>query len=128
MSSSKAGYDTYRQSGFTRSGAVPQLRQGRLTLCRRFGPSPCPTHCGERLATMPSADFCPIPPGVTAERAVRVAVGSGGQSTAFAVALSPAPVATLATVGFDGNSSPFALALSSTPMATRTASGTDLPE
>ncbi len=35
------------------------------------------THDGERWATPPSADFCPIPPGVTARRAVWVSVGSG---------------------------------------------------
>ena len=90
MDSSKAGYDTLRHDHFTRSGAVWSLRNARLTLCRRFGPSPCPTHYGGRLATMPSADFCPITPGVTARRAVRVTVGSGGVSSAFALALRPA--------------------------------------
>ena len=35
---------------------------GRLTLCRRFRPSPCPTHYGGRWATMPSADCCAITP------------------------------------------------------------------
>ncbi len=103
MESSKAGYDTNRQDYFTRSGALQSLRPARLTLCRGFKPSPCPTHYGGRLATMPSADFCSITSGVAARRAVRVTVGSGGNSNAFALALSPAPI------------------------AARTASGTDLP-
>jgi hypothetical protein len=77
--------------------------------------------------SMASADFCPITPSVTAERAAWVSVGSGGDSSAFALALSPAPLATTATLGFDGDSSPFGLALSSTPLAAQTASGTDLP-
>ena len=117
MATFNAGYATNRQGRFTRSGAVRPLRPARLTRCRRFRPSPCPTHYGGRLATMPSADFCPITPGVTARRAARVTVGSGGDSSAFAPALSPAPVATTAPVGFDGDSSPFELGLSSTPVA-----------
>jgi hypothetical protein len=64
---------------------------------------------------------------VTARRAVRVTVGSGGSSSASTLALSPAPMATTAPLGFDGNSDPFGPALSSTPVGTRTASGTDLP-
>ena len=36
------------------------MRSARLTLCRRFGPSPCPTHYDGPWATTPSADFCPI--------------------------------------------------------------------
>ena len=55
---SKAGDDTGRQNRFTCSGAIRPLRSARLTLCRRFGPSPCPTHYGRRSATTPSADFC----------------------------------------------------------------------
>jgi hypothetical protein len=69
MDASKAGYDTGRQSRFTWSGAVRPLRSARLTPCRRFGPSPCPTHYGERLATTPSADFCPVTPRITTWRA-----------------------------------------------------------
>ena len=66
--------------------------------------------------------------GVTTECAARIAVGSGGCSTAFAVALSPAPVTINATLGFDGASRPFSLGLSSTPIATRAARCTALPE
>ena len=57
---SKAGYDTGRQDRFTWSGAVRPMRSVRLTLCRRFRPSPCPTHYDGRLATTPSADCCAI--------------------------------------------------------------------
>jgi len=122
-----AGYATSRQCHFTRSGAVRLLRRVRLTRCRRFGPSPCPTHYGGRLATMPSADFCPITPDVAAGRAARVALGSGGDSRAFALALRPAPMATTAPLGFDGDSGPFGPALSSTPIGSQAAGGTDLP-
>jgi hypothetical protein len=76
---------------------------------------------------MASADFCPITPGVTAVRAARVSVGSGGHSIPFEMALNPAPVATAVTLGFDGDSTPFEVALSSTPLATQTARWTDLP-
>jgi hypothetical protein len=107
MVTSNAGYATRRQGRFTRSGALRPLRLARLSRCRRFGPSPCPTHYGGHWATMPSADFCPITPNVAVRRAARVAVGSGGVSIAFALVLSPAPVATTAPVGFDGVSSPF---------------------
>jgi len=44
---------------------------GAAPLCRRFGPSPCPTHYGGRLANMPAADFCSITLGVAAARAAR---------------------------------------------------------
>ena len=57
MTTSNAGYGTGRQGRFNRSGAVRPLRSAHLARCRRFGPSPCPTHDGERLATLPSADF-----------------------------------------------------------------------
>ena len=127
MVTSNAGYATSRQGRFTRSGALRPLRLARLSRCRRFGPSPCPTHYGGRLATMPSADFCPVTPGVAARRAARVAVGSGGVSSPFGLARSPAPLATTDPVGFDGLSSPFGLGLSSTLRAARTACGTDLP-
>jgi len=127
MATSNAGYGANRQGRFTRSGALRPLRLARLARCRWFRPSPCPTHYGGRLATMPSADFCPITPGVTARRAARVTLGSGGNSRAFALALRRATVATTATLGFDGNSRPFGLALSSTPIATQTASGADFP-
>ena len=80
---SKAGDDTGRQNRFTCSGAIRPLRSARLTLCRRFGPSPCPTHYGRHLATTPSADCCAITLGVTTERAARIIVGSGGYSHAF---------------------------------------------
>jgi len=79
-----------------------------------------------RSATMASADFCPVTPSVTARRAARVTVGSGGDSSAFALALSPTPMATTAPIGFDGDSSPFGLGLSSTPVGARTARETDL--
>ena len=122
-----AGYATNRQRRFTWSGADRVLGLARLTRCRRFGPSPCPTHYGGHLATMPSADFCPITPDVASKRAARVAVGSGGDSRAFTLALRPAPVATTAPLGFDGDSSPFEPGLSSTPLGTRAASEKDLP-
>ena len=70
---------------------------------------------------MPSADFYSITPDVATARAVRVVVGTGGDSPAFAVDLSPAPVTTTATLGFDSNSIPFKMGLSSTPIATQTA-------
>jgi len=127
MATSNAGYVANRQGCFTRSGAVHPLRHARLTRCRRFRPSPCPTHYGGRLATMPSADFCPITPGVAAQRADRVTLGSGGHSSVFTLDLNPAPLATTAPVGFDGDSRPFGLGLSSTPIGTRTACETDLP-
>lgn len=127
MATSNAGYVANRQGCFTRSGAVQPLRHAWLTRCRRFRPSPCPTHYGGRLATMPSADFCPVTPDVAARRAARIAVGSGGDSSAFALALRPASLATTAPVGFDGVSSPFGLGLSSTPVGARAARETDLP-
>ena len=108
MAAFNAGYATHRQVPFTRSGAVGSLRCERLTRCRRFRPSPCPTHYGGRLATMPSADFCPVTPSVAARRAARVTVGSGGDSSAFALGLSPTPMVTTAPLGFDGDSSAFA--------------------
>ncbi len=125
--SSKAGYDTLRHDRFTRSGALRTLRNARLSLCRRFRPSPCPTHYGGRLATMPSAGFCPTTPGVAAKRAARVTVGSGGDSSTFALARRPTPMATTTPLGFDGDSGPFGPALSSTPLAEGTASETDIP-
>ena len=128
MATFNAGYATDRQERFTRSGAIRSMRLARLSRCRRFRPSPCPTHYGGRLATTPSADFCLVTPSVAARRAARVAVGSGGNSSTFALGLSPAPMTTTATLGFDGDSSPFGLALSSTPVAARTASETELPE
>jgi len=81
----------------------------------------------DRAATMASADFCPVTPDVAARRAARIAVGSGGDSSAFALALRPVPLATTAPVGFDGVSSPFGLGLSSTPVGARAARETDLP-
>ena len=78
---------------------APCWRANRLS-CRFVRPSPCPTHYGGRSATMPSADFCPITPSVTAGRAARVTVGSGGVPNAFALDLSPAPMATKAPLGF----------------------------
>ena len=51
-----------RQDRFTWSGAVRPMRSARLTLCRRFRPSPCPTHYGGHWATTPSADCCAITP------------------------------------------------------------------
>ena len=122
-----AGFTMHRQDHFTRPDAVGSVRHMWLARCRRFGPSPRPTHYGGRLATMPSADFCPVTPSVAARRAARVTVGSGGNSSTFALALSPTPMATTAPLGFDGDSSPFGLGLSSTPVGTRTACGTDLP-
>jgi hypothetical protein len=127
MATFHVGYATNRQGRFTRSGAIRWLRLARLSRGRRFRPSPCPTHYGGRLATMPSADLCPITPDVAARRAAWVTVGSGGNSGAFATTLSPAPMATIASLGSDRDSSAFRLALSSTPIETRTACGTDLP-
>jgi len=121
MDTSKAGYDTGRQSRFTWSGAIRPLRSARLTLCRQFRPSPCPTHYGGRSANTPSADFCSITLDVATERAARVAVGSGGNPVAFAAGLSPAPMTTTVTLGFDGVSVPFEAGLSSTPIAAQTA-------
>ena len=85
MTTSNAGYGTSRQGRFTRSGALRPSRLARRSRCRRFGPSPCPTHYGGRWATMPSADFCPVTPNVAARRAARVAVGSGGVVQPFRV-------------------------------------------
>jgi hypothetical protein len=76
---------------------------------------------------MPSADVCSVTPSVAARRAARVTAGFGGDSGAFAPALSPAPVVTTSPVGFDGFSNPFGLGLSATPVGTRTARETDLP-
>ena len=80
MDTSKAGYVTSRQSRFTWTGALRPLRDARLCLCRRFRPSPCPTHYDGRLATMPSADFCSNTPTVSRCRAAKVVSGSGGDS------------------------------------------------
>ena len=91
MAAFNAGYTMHRHDPFTRSGAVRSVRHMWLTRCRRFRPSPCPTHDGGRLATMPSADFCPVTPSVAARRVARVTVGSGGDSSAFALALSRLP-------------------------------------
>jgi len=124
----KAGYDANRQCRFTWTGTLRHPRSARLTLCRRFRPSPCPTHYGRHLATMPSADFCPITPCVAAKRAGWITVGFGGHSAAFEVVLNPAPMATSVTLRFDGASSPFGMALSSTSLVTQLASWTDLPE
>ena len=121
MDPSKAGYDTGRHVRFTWSGAVRPLRSARPMLCRQFRPSPCPTHYGGRSATSPSADFCSITHGVATERAAPVVAGSGGDSAAFAEALSPAPMTSTATLGFDGVSVPFEPGLSSTPIAAQTA-------
>jgi len=76
---------------------------------------------------MPSADFCPLTYDVAAARAARITVGSGGVSSAFALDLSPAPMAPTVTLGFDGVFSPFGRGLSATPLAARTARETDLP-
>jgi hypothetical protein len=127
MAPFNAGYATNRQGRFTRSGALLPMRLARLSRCRRFRPSPCPTHYGERLVTMPSADFCLITPDVTAKRATRVTVGSGDYSSTFALALRPAPLAIAAPLGFNGSSSTFGTALSLTPIGTRIARETDLP-
>jgi len=60
MDDFKAGFETGRRNRFTRSGAIRMPRSVRLSLCRRFGPSPCPAHYGGRLTTTPSADFCSL--------------------------------------------------------------------
>lgn len=93
MDDFKAGFETGHRNRFTRSGAIRMPRSVRLSLCRRFGPSPCPAHYGGRLTTTPSAGFCSLTHGVAAKRAARVTVGSGGVSRAFALALSPTPLA-----------------------------------
>ena len=77
MTTANAGYGTGRQRRFTRSIAVRPLRSTRRARCRRFEPSPCPTHDGGRWVSTPSADFCPVTPNVAARRAARVTVGSG---------------------------------------------------
>jgi hypothetical protein len=128
MATFNAGYATNRQGRFTRSGAIRPLRSARLSRCRRFRPSPCPTHYDGHLATRPSADFCPITPNVAVRRVARVTAGSGGSSIAFALDLSLAPMVSTATLGFEGNSGPFGLALSSIPLATPAACETDFPE
>ena len=91
MPTASAGDDTNPQGWLSRSGAMRPLGVARLACRRRFRPSPCPTHDGGRLATVPSADFCPITPDVAALRAVRVAVGSVCGSGGFVPGLSPAP-------------------------------------
>jgi hypothetical protein len=80
---SKAGFETRRHDRFTCSGAIRPMRSARLTLCRRFGPAPCPTHYGGRLATTPSADCYAITLGVATECAARIIIGSGGLLHAF---------------------------------------------
>jgi len=57
---SKAGDETDRHERFTWSGARRPMRSARLTLCRRFRPSPCPIHYDGHWATTPSADRCAI--------------------------------------------------------------------
>jgi hypothetical protein len=42
---------------------------------------------------MASADFCPITSGIALRGAAEQNLGSGGDSRAFALGLSPAPVA-----------------------------------
>ena len=69
----------------------------------------------------PAADFCPLTPDVAAWRAARVAVGAGGNSTSFRVALSPAPLATTRPLGFGGGSNAFDLGRSPPPIGLRTA-------
>ncbi len=128
LPASKLVTTTYRQHGLPVVTGYANAEVSAAPLCRRFRPSPCPTHYGGHLATMPSADFCPITPRVATGRAVRVTLGSGGISTPFGMGLSPAPVVATVTVGFDGTSIPFEMALSSTPLATQTARWADLPE
>ena len=67
---SKAGYDNRPPSWLhlVRCNASPEA--GAAPPCQRFGPSPCPTHYGGRLASMPSADFCPVTPAITRRRAM----------------------------------------------------------
>jgi hypothetical protein len=48
----------------------------------------------DRTATMASADFCFLPPDVSARKAGRGALGAGGLSTPFGMVRSPAPIAT----------------------------------
>ncbi len=62
---------TYRQHGLPVVTGYANAEISAAPLCRRFRPSPCPAHYGGRLATTPSADFCPVTPGVTAGRAAR---------------------------------------------------------
>ena len=69
------------------------LELSTAPLCRWFRPSPCPTHYRGRLATMPSADFCPRTSYVAALRAVCRLRVRWGYPRAFALALSPAPIA-----------------------------------
>ena len=58
-----------RQRSLTRSG-MKQLSCTGSSLIFRFRPSPCPTHYGEHLATIPSADFCLITLPVTQQSAI----------------------------------------------------------
>ena len=88
-----------------------------------FGSAPFP----RQSPNMPAADFWPLTPDVAAWRAARVAVGAGGKSTSFRVALSPAPLATTRPLGFGGDSNSFELGLNPTPIGLRTARWTDLP-
>jgi hypothetical protein len=83
MVTSNAGYATGRQGRFTWSGALRPLRLARLSRCRRFWPSPFPTHDGERWATTPPADFGPVTP------------------TAFEIGLSLTPLAAQTACGVD---------------------------
>ena len=66
-------------------------------------------------------DFCQVAPGVTPGRAAREALGFGGDSIPFEMALNPAPMASTGTVGFGGDPTPFGMALSPTPLAPQAA-------
>ena len=128
LSASKLVTTTDRQHGLPVVTGNAHAEISAAPLCRRFRPSPCPTHYGGRLATTPSADFCPVTPDVAARRAARGTVGSGGDSIPFEMALSPAPMASTETVGFGGDPTPFGMALSPTPLASQAACQADLPE
>jgi hypothetical protein len=107
---------TNRQGHFTRSGAIQPLRRARLLVAEGSGLHPVPP------ITVGVWLLCRLLTSVPSRRRCRKTrcpshLGSGGDSSAFALALSPAPMATTAPLGFDGDSSPFGLALSSTPIA-----------
>jgi hypothetical protein len=127
LSASKLVTTTYRQHGLPVVTGNAHAEISAAPLCRRFRPSPCPSHYGGRLATTPSADFCPVTPGVTAGRAAREAVGSGGDPIPFEMALTPAPRASTGTLGFGGDPTPFGAALSPTSLAPQAAGWADLP-
>jgi hypothetical protein len=116
--------DAIATSGLARSGIIVRGEMEQAPPCHEVRPFVTP----RGVTTMASADVCPITADIAAIRAARVPVGSGGRSTPFGVALSPAPLATIVALGFGGNSPPFEVGLSPTPIVARAACWADLPE